>query len=899
MTHPWAITSDQTLRQLQSNTHHGLSREVVTLRQRRYGRNNLKTPRPASILQVFVAQFRSPLMYLLAITAGLMLWQSQLVDAGVIVIVLVVNSFIGTYQEYRAQVVIGRLRHILAPQARVIRESREQRIPAELLVPGDIIVIEAGNRVPADARLITAQNLRVNQASLTGEAIPVHKHDSLTSPGTTLADRANMLHLSTMVVAGQGTAVVTAIGMNTEIGQIAKEVSAVTPHAGPLERQLQTLGNYLAVLALVAVIVTALVGLWRGLPLPLVVNTALSLLVSVVPEGLPLAIVVTLSLGLMRLYRHRVLLRQLAAAETLGSTTVIGVDKTGTVTYGQLMVERLVTLQEEVTVTGRGYQLSGNFLVGDQSVKVQSLASVQLMLELASMATMSTITKEDLTSDRARELTDPTETALAVVAAKAGYYAFREEVDYPELLEIPFDQELRYSTSIHRYKQTQRAIVKGAPEKILELADSVITKSGQPRRLLAATKQALEHQIHHYSGLGYRVSAMAYVDYPLNHSIDAPSINHLVFVGLFCMTDPVRPESRQAILAAKKAGVRVMMLTGDHVLTAAAVAKAAGFGSDVRVVHANDLKGRSLDEIDVIARATPSDKLSIVSRLQQAGEVVAMTGDGVNDAPALKKADLGIAMGHNGTDVAIEASDMVLLHDNFLAVVTAIAQGRLIWQNLQKIVFFLMVTSLAVLLVVLGALIGNLPLPLLPTQIVWMNLVVGGLVSLALAFEGPDKNLMANPPRALHRPILDSWLYLRLIVISFVIALLTLSFFVMLQPFGLEYARSVTLFSLVIFQLYALLASRSAKESILNRHFWRNRTLFYSLVIALLVQLLVSQIKFFHPLLHLVPIPGWVVTTAILLGITIVVADELMKLAYRSVISWARRESRLAPESIL
>jgi Ca2+-transporting ATPase len=591
------------------------------------------------------------------------------------------------------------------------------------------------------------------------------------------------------------------------------------------------------------------------------------------------------------MYRRHALIRRLSAAETLGSASVICVDKTGTLTEGKMMVERLIFADAIIAVTGHGYGLSGRFLEGERPLSVGTLPGLKSMLELASLATMSTISKDDLENDQAKQLTDPTETALAVVAAKAGFYAFKEERSHPELLEMPFDQELRYSTSIHRYGDKNRLITKGSPERIMQLSSHFLSASGIRRTLIQSTKTLLEDRAAEAARQGYRLVALGYVDHPKSAPLKASKIGELTFVGFFAIADPIRSDVRAAIATAKDAGVRVMMLTGDHLLTAETIARKVGLDAHGEVIHASDVKHHGLKDVSVIARATPADKLRIVEKLQQSGEVVAMTGDGVNDAPALKRADIGIAMGKSGTDVAVEAAQMVLLRDNFSAIVAAIEEGRLIWENLRKVVFFLLSTSFAQILILVWALMLGLPLPLLAVQILWMNLVTDGVMSMALTVEPSHHDLMRQKRAESSGQLIDRSTFLRMLLISGVMMIgSTIVYFVTLDQ-GVDFARTATLTVMVFFQQLNVFNARSATRSAFSLNLFGNKTLVISFVAAVLIHLGALYQPTLAHFLGLVPLPLSLVFSLFGISASIILADELRKWLRQAAMQWAKYQN--------
>lgn len=884
----WSVPSERLLHELETDVNRGLLSTEARRRLYRHGPNELTGKEGPSAFEIYFRQFKSPLLYILLFAAAFSAWEREWSEVVVILSVVVLNSLIGFFQERKAEQTMSKLRQILSPKARVLRSGIEQKIDAAEVVVGDLLLVEAGDRVAADARIIESQGLRVNQASLTGESVPAHKKPGVVAADAALIDRKNMLYMSTLVVTGQAVAVVTGTGMKTEIGSIAKEVSEVKELPENLQRQLTILGRSLLGVAAVAAIISYTIGAMSGISASDMLKVAITLMVSIIPEGLPIAITVTLSIGLLRVYRRGAIIRKLSATETLGSTTVICVDKTGTLTEGKMMVERLYVGLQDYEVTGEGYQLSGSFRLDKKTVDPHKQKALNELLELSSLATMSTITEKDLRDDQARELTDPTETALAVLAAKAGYYAFAQEKKYPEVLEVPFNQDLRYSTSVHDYGKFHRYIVKGAPEKILSLSQSFLSQAGASKRLLSSTKSALEDYAHELARSGYRIIALAYVDYPKSVPVEEKQVKNITFVGYIAMTDPIRHEAAPSIQKAIAAGMKVVMITGDHLLTATSIGQKLGLLDEKRkAIHADEFLHHDRDQIGVIARSTPTQKLQIVERFQKNGDVVAMTGDGVNDAPALKKADIGIAMGRAGTDVAIETSDMVLLKDNFNSIVDAIEQGRLIWENTKKVVFLLVSTSIADATLVVSALLLGLPLPLLPVQILWLNLVTDGVNSMALTVEPEERDLMRMRPRKMSDKLITRATLGRMLLLSLVMAVVTISLYRYSLTFGEAYARTMALTTMVFFQLFNVFNSRSATQSITQIPFFTNRLILITVPISIILQLAALRIPFLQQMLGTVALDTSGIIVAFMAASSILFADELRKWVLWLLRRWA------------
>lgn len=886
----WTKPKTEVLRYLGSDESHGLSEQSARKLLARYGYNEFKQTNNNRSLTILLKQLASPLVFILIIAAALSSIRGDLTDTVVILSVVVLNTIIGWAEEFRAQKVIAKLRKILSPQARVIRETTEQKVLARYLVPGDIIKLEPGDRVPADGRILESYNLRVNEASLTGESLPSHKRDGVHTQATALIDRSNMLYQSSLVVSGTAVAVVCATGSDTEVGLIAKEVVEVKRRASDISRKLSVLGRMLAIASVVMALLAFLIGIYRGVEVFTMLETALALLVSLIPEGLPVALTVVLAIGLIRIFRQKAIVRQLSAAETLGSATVICVDKTGTLTEGEMMVEKLVVVGQEYSVTGRGFGLTGSFFVDDKQVHPNKVPALNELLVHVSLSTTSALSPKDLHQDKAKELTDPTETALTVLAAKAGIYAFSEERRYPEVLELPFNQLNRYQVGVHLFDKHYRYFVRGAPEEILKLSRYELTSKLTRRRLTVAQKNLLEQRAESYAKQGYRVVAIGYEDRPLEESPGPTKIHDLIFSGLLIMSDPIRPSAKKTIDRALQAGIKVMIITGDHLLTAIHVGERLGLGGD-RAIHADEINHRDLDNISIIARATPSDKLKIIDLLQKRGEIVAMTGDGVNDAPALKKADIGIAMGRHSTDVAIEAADMVLLENDFGAIVGAVEEGRLMWENLKKVVFYLTSTSIAEVTVLIVSVMFNLPLPLIAVQILWLNLVTDGVTSLALTGEAAEENLMRRKPRDPKDQLIDTGSFARIALISLAMCGSVLFAYLVTLNRGQEYARAAVLTTFAFAHFFNLFNCRSATRSVFAGRLTVNKVLLWLFGLGVVAQLLALYYRPLSNALSITSLDWQTLVICVILGLSVIFVDEWRKLMRYLIISWVKFEN--------
>lgn len=886
MQKPYSLPASTVLEQLGANKFTGLSIREAKRRLALHGPNTLRRSHTSGLWRLILNQFSSPLVWILLLAVVLCIATQEFVNAGVVLAVVLLNAAIGLVQQYQAHQTIASLHTLLLPHARVLRAGTEQKILASQLVVGDIVLLEAGDVTPADLRLIECRNLRANQAALTGESVPVEKKAEVLLEGTALADRANMAYQSSVIISGSAVAVVVATGMSTELGTITSEVNRIRPKVAPITKALTELGQNLLLLAIILALVTFVVGYLRGQGLASMVGVSVSLLVSLVPEGLPIVLTVMLALAVAKLYKHKALLRTMPAAEALGSIDVVCLDKTGTLSQGTMTVEKLFVGGVEYAVEGAGYGLSGRFSIAGKPVDIAKRPAAKLMLELAALASTAGITKNDLLADELKVLGDPTETAISAVAAKGGFYAFRAANQHPELLEIPFDQELRYSTSVHKFGAENRYIVKGAAEKIVQLSTHFITETGQVRGLLQETRAKLDEHISQYARSGYRVAALGYVDRSSKQGVSPHHIKALTFVGFFCLDDPIRPEAAAAVSRARAAGLQVMMITGDHLLTAQAVATKLGILAEGSAIHASELARATLRNITVVARATPQDKLMLVERLQKNGLVVAMTGDGINDAPALKKANVGIAMGKIGTDAAVEASDMVLVSDGLDSIVTAIVEGRLITHNLRKAIFHLVATNAAEALLVIGALILGLPLPIVAVQILWMNLVTDGITAMAFTAERHERG-STGFKQPDNQPLFDWADGRRLLLVSGVMTIGTLLVYRHYLPLGQSLASSAALTTMVLFQLFNLYNARSKTISAFSRRLLPNYLLTAVFSLAVLLQLLALYLPVLQQPLQLVALSPQTLAVCALVASTVILVDELRKIASRAVLHWA------------
>ncbi|MGQ0637647.1 MAG: cation-translocating P-type ATPase [Planctomycetaceae bacterium] len=766
---PHAVAADALLQHLETDAAHGLSDAAVAARRERFGANELQEAPPVAWWRRLLAQFRDLVVWILIVAAIISGATHDLVDMFVILAIVLLNGLIGFFQEQRAEQALAALRKLSAPAARVVRDGIPMTIPARELVPGDRIELEAGDNVPADARLVEAFGLRVQEAALTGESAPAEKDAACVLPdNTSLGDRRNMVYLSTVVAAGKGRAVVTTIGMETELGRIAGLLQHEDQAPTPLQRRLAELGRVLVVVCLVIVGIIFALEMYRGGKLADVFIRSISLAVAAVPEGLPAVVTLALALGLQRMVARHVLIRRLPSVETLGSVTVICSDKTGTLTRNEMTVRVVVAGGECFHVTGTGYAPSGRFLrgtpEGDEAtgpvVEPRDVPALLQALSIGMRCNNARLVMHQGEAAQPQATGDPTELALLAAGLKAGLD--QRPATEPILHEIPFDSD-RKAMSVVLEGADGRATMftKGAPEAILQVSAAEL-RDGRPQPLTDERRRELMQINSSLAGRALRVLALAY-----REGLDGDPAQHaeagLTFAGLAGLIDPPREEAKAAVARCRQAGIRPVMITGDHPETAAAIARELGLAvGDDRVVSGRQLDGmsdeelsRQVEQVAVFARVSPEHKLRVVRAWQARGHIAAMTGDGVNDAPAVKAADIGIAMGISGTDVTKEASDMVLTDDNFTSIVNAVEEGRGIFDNIQKFVHYLLSCNAGEVLLMLFAALVGWPAPLEAIQILWINLVTDGLPALALAMERPEKDIMQRPPRPPREPVVN------------------------------------------------------------------------------------------------------------------------------------------------
>ena len=856
---PWhTLEVEDTFKKLETSKI-GLAPDEARRRLGVYGPNRLTERRKISPASIFLGQFKSVLVVILAIAAVVsgylaIVEGEPLTDSYVIGFILVLNAFLGFVQEYRAEKAVEALKRMVSPKVFVVRGGAEEEIDSTDLVPGDVIVLQAGERVPADARVFEEFSLEADESVLTGESLPVEKNAAPLAAGA--EEKSNLIFMGTSIVAGRGLAVVTSTGMSTVFGGIAEMVQEIDSDEPPLKRKLEALGRQLGAISLGLCAWVFLVGVViYKTPIEETLLTSISLAVSAIPEGLPAVLTITLALGVSAMARQKAIVRRLASVETLGSTTVICTDKTGTITKNEMTVTKLSLGGREIEVTGAGYEPRGEFVEAGAPLKPLEDPRLALALKIGALCNSSTLTHNSGWNIHG----DPTDGALLVAAAKAGIT--KENQKETLLQEFAFESGRKRMSAVYRLPDGARvSYVKGAPEEILRDSTNILDANG-PRRITGADGEDINATMKTWAGEALRVIGLAYRELPQGGAEVgiAEAEKGLTFVGLAGMIDPPREEVKQAIRVATQAGIRTIMLTGDHRITAVAVAKLVGIITDEHewgVAEGSEIEKMSDEELDrrvndlrVCARVSPEQKTRIASSLRRMGHVVAMTGDGVNDAPALKAADIGIAMGIKGADVTREASDMILEDDNYATIVRAVEGGRTIYANISKYVRLMLSANFDEFLMILVSISMGMPLPFLPIHVLWVNLVTDGLPAVALSVDPAEEGLMRRPPRDPKEGLLSR--YWRFIIFAALIA-----FVADFVPFYLIYnwtgdvavARSAALTTIVLFELFLAYQVRSDDKHAFSQG-WKgltgNRLLFASLIASMLLQL---GVVYFPPL---------------------------------------------------
>lgn len=864
----------------------GLSSKEVDERQEEFGPNSLEAGKGISPFSILLHQVNNPLIYLLVGATLLSLFLGHNVDAIVIAGVIILNTVLGFTQEWKAEGALAALKKMAAPHAMVLRDGEPQEVEVDSVVSGDVLLLETGDRVAADARIFECEDLQIDESALTGESEPVNKIPKTVEEDTPMADRKNMLWMSTNVTGGRGKAVVVATGMSTEMGKIAGEVRSTGREITPIQRRMNKLSLILGFGGISFAGVVLLLGFLRGFDFVEILLYAVAVAVSAIPEGLPAVISVTLALGVRRMATRNAIIRRLAAVETLGSTTVICSDKTGTLTKNQMTVRKIWADWKVFEVTGEGYQPDGKLKDPDGEELDEIPGDLELLLRIGTLSNNARLRSED---DHWRAEGNPSEAALLVAAKKSGIDVNKLRDETERVHEITFSSERKYMATLHPSNESdsRTAFVKGAPDRLIEFCTHILV-DGKPVELDEEKREQINGMNEEFASAALRVMAGAYKDFADDKKrLEPEEVEEgLTLVGLWGIIDPPREESKQAVAEAKEAGIHLVMITGDHAATAIAIAKEVGISDSGRAFTGRDIEEMSNEElakaaleVGVFARVSPSHKLKIMQALKDKGHIVAMTGDGVNDAPALKGADIGVAMGVTGTEVAKEASDMVLTDDNFATIVHAVEEGRVIFSNLRKVVFFLLATNVGEILTLITALVIGLDLPLTAVMILWVNLVTDGACTIPLGVEPGHWEVLKAPPRDPKEPIVHARLWMRIFLLTPIMAAGTLSmFWYARQSGGIDYARTMAFCTMVAFQWFQAFNARSEQQSVFSIGILTNKAVLVGMGIAIALQILVvhtpiGNLLFGTTVLKLV---DWIMIVAV--AALIWLADEVFKL---------------------
>ena len=891
-----ALSREEVLEKLDSGLEEGLSNNEAAKRLEKYGPNQLAEGKKTTFWEMVYEQLNNFVIIMLVVAAVISAFLGEVVDAGAIIAIVVLNTVMGVIQDSRAQQELEALKKMASPEAQVLRDGHRVSLPARELVPGDIVFLETGNFVPADVRLIEAINLKIEEAALTGESVPVEKNAaSVMDSEATLGDRKNTAFSGTVVTYGRGKGIIVSTGMHTQIGLIATMLQSVEEEETPLQRRLDELGKTLGWATLVISGLVFLSGLIEGGDIMEMFMVAVSLAIAAVPEGLPAVVTISLALGMREMVKKHALIRRLSSVETLGSATVICSDKTGTLTQNAMTVTRIWVDGKALEVTGGGYTPIGDFMDGGKKVDVHNFPGISTALWVGTLNNDSQL--EEVFEDGSRVfriIGDPTEGSILVAAAKAGAQAEVLNVAYPRSGEVPFDSERKRMVTVHAVKKPAEndispfnekikkesyvIAVKGAPDVVLKLCNRVQrmdntheTLSDKKRKEITAANDEMTKDALRVLGMAYRVVSAK------PDEVDSEILEQdLIFAGLVGMIDPAREEVKPALMKAIGAGIRTIMITGDYPNTAKAIAESIGLlrpGHKVRTGTAVDAMSDEIlqdevDEIDVFARVSPEHKMRIVNALRAKDHVVAMTGDGVNDAPAIKAADIGVAMGITGTDVAKETADMVLTDDNYASIVSAVEQGRIIYSNIRKFVYFLISCNMAEIMIIFiptmfgrflfpGAAERGLLSPLEPIQLLWLNLVTDGAPALALGTEKGDPDIMDQQPRPTKEPIINRLMLTGVIVQTIAITLTTLiAFAIGLKQPDPRYAETLAFTTLVFSELIRAYTARSERTPILEVGVFSNKWMNWAVLGSGALMLLVMYVPFLQKIFNTVSL-GW------------------------------------------
>ena len=870
---------DDIVQAFQTDVNKGLSEQKVASQKEKYGENALTGKEKKSIWSMIFEQFKDVMIVILIIAAILSIFLGDTFEGAVIIGIVVLNAVLGTYQENRASNALEALKSMAAPKAKVIRGGNTISISSKEVVPGDIVLLEAGDYVPADMRLIESINLKIDESALTGESVAVEKDaDASIEKDAPLGDRLNLAYMSTIVTYGRGKGVVVGTAMDTEMGQIADMLNESEESQTPLQQKLSEFGKVLGFICVAVSVIIFVLGMIRGEDMFDMFMTAVSLAVAAIPEGLPAVVTVVLAMGMQRMIKRHAIMKKLSAVETLGSTSTICTDKTGTLTQNKMTVQKVFNGTSEWDVTGSGYGFDGAINNPKQSSDV-----LEKLFQIAALCNDSKVNGEEV-------IGDPTEGALIVLSAKGGHQKEALNEAYPRLDEYPFDSDRKLMSTVHRIEGERQLLTKGAPDVVLKRADRILL-DGEVQPLDDTMRDAIMEKNKAYAMNALRVLGYAYKPVAEDANLQEEE-EALIFVGLTGMIDPPREEAKKAVALCKKAGIRVVMITGDHITTATAIANEIGILDDAHEAmegaRINDYSPEEFREVvkkvNVFARVSPEHKVKIVTAIKENGDIAAMTGDGVNDAPALNKADIGIAMGITGTDVSKEAADMILTDDNFASIVDAVEEGRIIYSNIRKFVGFLLSCNIGEILIIFLAILMRWPVPLLPIQLLWVNLITDSFPAFALGLEEGEAGIMDQQPRDKDEPIVDKRMRVALIFqsIGLTIAVLT-SFRLGYTVFGADAAdpmmigRTFCFITLIVGELFRAYSARSETKALWQINMFGNKYMNYSVLGAMALLTVVIYVPFISTIFSTTALGALHLAIAVVLGIIPTIFSEIAK----------------------
>lgn len=890
----WYKQQSEDLFKSLDSTMSGLANDKVKQKQQEFGENKLPEGRHITYFEIFLNQFKSPLIYILLISTIVVLLMGDYESGITIGIVLVLNSIIGTIQEGKAENTLNALKKFVTTQATVVRDGNEIIVEDYELVPGDIIILKEGDKIPSDARLLSAQQLKVDESALTGESESVQKNtDTLAGANLSPQDQLNMVFRGTYVVGGMAKAIVVTTGSQTLIGQISLKLQSLDTDV-PLKKQIKSLSRLLIIIISVVVFITFFVGVYSGIDVIDMFGIAVAMAVSVIPEGLPVVVTLILATGVSRMTKRNALIKNLQAVEALGQADIIAVDKTGTVTFNQMQVKEVYVDSGVYQIQGSGYEPKGEIELDGNVINHTERADLMLLGKISALTADARISYVEESKLWKRVSGDPTEVALLVLSKKMNFDKNIQEAENPKILEIPFSSDYKFHATLNKINEQKVLFVAGAPEVLLSSSKFVYKNSKDKIDLQEEEKTQILSQMKRMSSKGLRLIAFAIAE-SVVQEVDANTLPTLTFVGIAGIEDAIRPEVYDAVERSRNAGIKVVMITGDHVDTARAIARNVGIFKDGdNILTGQDLKNLKPKELvvkirntSVFARVTPDDKMMIINAYKDAGMIIAMTGDGVNDALSLASADLGVAMGKVGTDVAKGASDIILLDDNFGSIVYAVEEGRNIYRTIKKVLIYILSTGLGEIFAIGGAIMLGLQMPFSASQIIWLNFVTDGFLVVALAMEPKDLNVLSKKMKKSDQKLINKEMLVRMFIMGFVMMLGTVLLFNNYSNEGFLKASTMALTVLAVYQWFNVFNCRSDKKSIFRIKLFSNFYLIIAFVCVVLAQIFALYTKPFNKFLNTMPINlnDWIVVLVVASSILFV--DEIYKLI-KSGLSYKR-----------